>query len=68
MVIPDHAHLLFSASLLNSFDKLQLTLCLAYHFSDQSTFNEPNVLTLKAPIRTAADNTFCNIFLNFRKK
>ena len=25
-------------------------------------------LTLKAPITTAADDKFCNIFLNFRKK
>ena len=26
-----------------------------------------NILTLKAPITTAADNKFCNIFLNFQK-
>ena len=25
-------------------------------------------LTLKAPIMTAADNKFCNIFTNFRQK
>ena len=28
----------------------------------------PQILTLKRPITTAADNKFCNIFLNFRKK
>ena len=27
-----------------------------------------NVLTLKAPVTTAADDKFCNIFPNFRKK
>ena len=27
-----------------------------------------NMLTLKAPITTAADNKFCNIFPNFRQK
>ena len=28
----------------------------------------PVLLTLKAPIKTAADDKFCDIFHNFRKK
>ena len=27
-----------------------------------------NLLTLKAPVTTAAEDKFCDIFLNFRKK
>ena len=31
-------------------------------------FSENPALALKAPITTAADDTFCDIFSNFRKK
>ena len=30
-------------------------------------FVTSNILTLKAPITSAADNKFCDIFLNFQK-
>ena len=32
-----------------------------------ANFHQNQMLTLKAPIIAAADNTFCDIFSNFRK-
>ena len=51
--------------------QVEISSCkLAFHISCKivTSFCWLIYLTLKVPITTAADDTFCDIFLNFRKK
>ena len=47
-------------------DQTQASLYLCLSFDE--TYKIDYCLTLKAPIKTAADDKFCDIFNNFRQK
>ena len=60
-----------SGIILKTFTHVILWIMILYGKSvkENASFQGYNVsLSLKAPIKTAADNKFCNILPNFRKK